>query len=162
MRTKNTRRAGAYQGHQLSLIKPFAKTSLNHGGELRKRRSGRRQRPLSTKESLHVVFKINKNRLRSRTLRSVQAFQLTQKIIRLYSLKFYIRVEQISIQNDHCHLLVRTTRRSHFHNFFRVTAGQMAQVFEKEGDRAVVVSTIFACHSWMEVVLNHKGLYSAQ
>jgi REP element-mobilizing transposase RayT len=46
---------------------------------------------------------------------------------------FFVHVEQISIQGDHIHILIRTHRRSQFHYFFRVVAGQIAQVFEKEG-----------------------------
>ncbi|MBC7371198.1 MAG: hypothetical protein H7326_06520, partial [Bdellovibrionaceae bacterium] len=44
-----------------------------------------------------------------------------------------MKVEQLSIQHDHIHLLVRTGRRSQYQHFFRVVAGQIAQRFEKEG-----------------------------
>ena len=37
------------------------------------------------------------------------------------------------MQNDHIHLLIRTSRRKHFHHFFRVVAGQIAQRFENAG-----------------------------
>lgn len=44
-----------------------------------------------------------------------------------------MKVEQISVQGDHIHALVRTYRRSQFHYFFRVVAGQIAQQFEQDG-----------------------------
>lgn len=66
-------------------------------------------------------------------MRSTKSYGLIHKIIKTYSKRFYVQLEQVSIQNDHCHLLVRTKRRSSFHHFFRVVAGQIAQVFEKEG-----------------------------
>jgi REP element-mobilizing transposase RayT len=47
-----------------------------------------------------------------------------------YSQKFFIKIEQVSIQSDHIHCLIRTSRRSNFHYFFRVVAGQIAQQFE--------------------------------
>ena len=100
---------------------------------MRKTRRGRGRRPLSCKEPLHTVFKINKQALRYRSLRSPQTFLLIQKIVTKYALHFFVKVEQISIQHDHIHILIRTSRRSLFHHFFRVVAGQMAQRFEKEG-----------------------------
>lgn len=44
-----------------------------------------------------------------------------------------MKVEQVSIQGDHIHLLIRAHRRQQFHFFFRVLAGQVAQRFQKEG-----------------------------
>ena len=115
----------------------FFKTNWKHkfagGGELRKKRRGRLQRPLSTKEPLHLVFKADKNRLKSRSFRSSRNFKLVNAIIQTYSKRFFIKIEQISIQSNHIHLLIRTSRRSHFHYFFRVVAGQIAQRFEQEG-----------------------------
>jgi len=121
-------------GHQKQIQLPFSlKYSLSHGGSLRNRRQGRGQRPLSSREPLHVVFKIQKTKLRFRSLRSPQSFRLIQKLIHRYSNHFFIRIEQVSIQNDHLHLSIRTTRRSQFLNFFRVLSGQIAQRFEKAG-----------------------------
>jgi REP element-mobilizing transposase RayT len=122
-------------GHnkQQSLFKPHWQHQFSHGGSLRRKRAGRGARPLSTKEPLHVVFKIRREGLRHRSFRSAHGYVLVQKIIRRYSQRFYIKVEQLSIQHDHLHLLIRTSRRSQFHFFFRVVAGQIAQRFEKEG-----------------------------
>ena len=111
----------------------FRKQRFSYGGELRKKRCGRGQRPLSTKQSLHAVFKLNKIKLQHRSLRSAVGFRLTVQVIRQYSKRFKVKIEHLSIQNDHIHILIRTTRRSHFHHFFRVVAGQIAQRFEKEG-----------------------------
>ncbi|MGZ5279821.1 MAG: hypothetical protein ACXWC9_07765, partial [Pseudobdellovibrionaceae bacterium] len=60
-------------------------------------------------------------------------FALIHHLLQRYQLKFFIKIEQVSIQSDHIHLLIRTTRRSLYQNFFRVVAGQIAQRFEKEG-----------------------------
>ena len=105
--------------------------SLKHGGVLRKKRQGRGRRPLSCKESLHVVFKINKIVLKTQSLRTHQNFKLSNLIIQKYAHRFFVKIEQISIQSDHIHCLVRTTRRSFFHHFFRVVSGQIVQQFEK-------------------------------
>ncbi len=104
---------------------------LRHGGVLRQKRLGRGRRTLFCKDSLHVVFKINKIVLRTRSLRTHQNFKLTREIIQKYADRFFVKIEQISVQGDHIHCLVRTNRRSFFHHFFRVVAGQIAQQFEK-------------------------------
>jgi REP element-mobilizing transposase RayT len=89
-------------------------------------------RPLSTKEPLHLVFKANSIRIRG-GFRTSKRFQLIHHLLQKYALKFHIKVEQISVQGDHLHLLIRTRRRSQFQNFFRVFAGQIAQRMEKSG-----------------------------
>ncbi|UYL10061.1 transposase [Bdellovibrio sp. SKB1291214] len=48
-------------------------------------------------------------------------------VIKRYALKFFVKVEQHSIQNDHVHLLIRGTRRSKIQSFLRVVPGQFAQ-----------------------------------
>lgn len=103
------------------------------GGVLRNQRHGRGLRPLSRKDPIHVVFKVNKTQLQTRGLRSAKSFSLIHQIIKKYSRHFGIKVEQLSIQNDHIHILVRSAKRSQFKHFFRVVAGQIAQRFEKRG-----------------------------
>ena len=124
-------------GHQKSKQSSFFhsnwKHQLSHGSSLRKKQLGRGQRPLSTKEPIHVVFKTERLRLRHKSLRAPQSFKQVLKIIEKYAKHFVVKIEQLSVQHDHVHLLIRTSRRRQFHHFFRVVAGQIAQSFEKEG-----------------------------
>lgn len=87
---------------------------------------GRGARPLSSKDPIHLVFKINKAAVKS-GLRSPRSFGLIIALMRKYSRKFFVGIEQFSIQTDHIHLLVRGRRRSSLQNFLRVLAGQFAQ-----------------------------------
>lgn len=97
-----------------------------HGGTLRKSAEGRCARPLSTKDPIHLVLKVNKSSLKG-GLRGPHAFRLMSVLIKRYSLKFFVKVEQFSIQNDHVHLLIRGTKRSKLQSFLRVVPGQFAQ-----------------------------------
>jgi REP element-mobilizing transposase RayT len=126
-------------GHtqQTSFFKTNWKHHLCHGGSLRNQRAGRGSRSLSMKEPLHVVFKVNRDRLKHGGLRHGVTYTLIHQIIRRYAKRFFVKVEQVSIQGDHAHLLVRAPRRAKFHHFFRVVAGQIAQRLEKEGLLAV-------------------------
>ena len=117
--------------------------SLEHGGEHRKKRHGRGRRAISCKESLHVVFKLNRIVLKTQSLRTHQNFKLSHEIIQKYADRFFVKIEQISIQGDHIHCLVRTVRRSFFHHFFRVVSGQIAQQFEKTDKLRHVVDERF-------------------
>ena len=117
--------------------------SLEHGGEHRKKRHGRGRRAISCKESLHVVFKINRIVLKTQSLRTHQNFKLSGEIIQKYADRFFVKIEQISIQGDHIHCLVRTCRRSFFHHFFRVVSGQISQQFEKTDKLRFVIDERF-------------------
>jgi putative transposase len=117
---------------QISFFKTDWKHQYNHGGQLRQKRKGRKRRPLSCSEPLHVVFKINREQLLRKSLRDYKNFALVKRILARYAKRFFIKVEQVSVQADHIHCLVRTSRRSHFHYFFRVTAGQIAQQFQNK------------------------------
>ncbi len=98
-----------------------------HGGTLRKSAKGRGVRPLSGRDPLHLVFKVNKAALKM-GLRHPRTFALMNILLKKYSAKFSVKIEQFSVQNDHIHLLIRGHRRAHLQSFFRVLAGQFAQV----------------------------------
>lgn len=119
---------------QQVLFKTHWKHRFRHGGILRNHRRGRMERPLSTKDPLHLVLKSN-----DRVLRRPVTYTLIQKLVRRYSKKFYIKIEQISIQPDHIHLLIRGNKRSLLQAFFRVLSGQIAQrmtdSFQKKQER---------------------------
>jgi REP element-mobilizing transposase RayT len=98
-----------------------------HGGALRKSSRGRGARPISTRDPLHLVFKVDKLAVKG-GLRQPRTFALMNALLKKYSCRFHVKVEQFSIQTDHVHLLVRGQRRSCLQSFFRVLAGQFAQV----------------------------------
>lgn len=110
----------------------FEKYNLNHshGGSLRHLRKGRKFRPLSTRKPHHVVFKADKNALKL-NFRSPRTYKLVKRIIDRYAKKFFIRIEQCSVNFDHIHLSIRIPRRAMSHNFLRVVAGQIAQEYQK-------------------------------
>ncbi len=108
------------------------KFRFSHGGTLRNSRKGRGTRPLSCKEPIHLVIKANKECLYG-GLRSHRRYFLIQKIVDRYGRKFFVKIEQISIQNDHVHFLIRASRRTQYQKFFKVVAGQIAQQFQKQG-----------------------------
>lgn len=121
-------------GHtqQLNFSKIHWQFRYNHGGILRNKRRGRKARPLSTKAPIHLVFKTDIRSLR-RGLRSPLGFYLINHIIKTYARRFFVKVEQVSVNRDHLHLLVRFSRRSLGQHFLRVVSGQIAQQFQKNG-----------------------------
>ncbi|QLY24522.1 transposase [Bdellovibrio sp. KM01] len=97
-----------------------------HGGILRKSSLGRGARPLSHRDPMHLVFKVNKAAIKG-GLRHSRNFSLINRLMKKYSAKFFVKVEQFSVQTDHVHLLVRGSKRSNVQSFLRVLAGQFAQ-----------------------------------
>ncbi|MGZ5278548.1 MAG: hypothetical protein ACXWC9_01315 [Pseudobdellovibrionaceae bacterium] len=142
---------------QLSFQNTNWRHRYSHGGSLRQKRAGRGARPLSSKVPIHLVFKANKDVIRG-GFRLHRRFALIHHLLQKYQLKFFIKVEQVSIQGDHIHLLIRTTRRSLYQNFFRVLAGQIAQRFEKEGLLTVASVTDTPTGFGSKSVLQRKKL----
>ena len=109
------------------------KFNSGYGGDLRKKRAGRNERPLSFRRSHHIVFKIVKKNLRYQSFRHPKNFRCVQLLLKKYSAHFRVRIEQISYQHDHIHIMAKSSRRSNFHNFFRVFSGQIAQTMKVTG-----------------------------
>ena len=135
----NRTRKKAYQNQQqISFTKNNWQHALNHGGTLRQKRKGRKARPLSTKDPIHLVLKADKLSLRRKNglfvgLRSPLAFLIINSVIKKYSKRFFVKIEQISINHDHIHILIRISKRSLAQHFLRVAAGQIAQQFKNNG-----------------------------
>ena len=121
---------GHQKSKQLQLFNSPWKFRYNHGGVLRNKRRGRKARPLSTKAPLHLVFKTERKHLQ-RGLRSPLGFYIIQKVIKKFAAHFFVKIEQLSINHDHIHMLVRFTKRTQGLHFLRVVAGQIAQEFQK-------------------------------
>ncbi len=134
---------------QSSFFKSSSVHRFSHGGHLRRKKLGRGARTLSTQDPIHTVFKTERLRLRSRSLRTPQSFKLVLKIIEKFAKHFGVKLEQLSVQNDHIHLLIRSSRRRHYHHFFRVVAGQIAQSFAKNGLLSTMTDTTsFSTSIW--------------
>ena len=103
-----------------------------HGGSLRNSRAGRLARAISSKDPIHIVFKVNRECVQG-GLRQPRRFRRIHQLCDRYAKRFFIKPDKMSIQGDHIHLVVRTARRSGLQNFLRVLAGQVAQRFESEG-----------------------------
>jgi putative transposase len=116
---------------QLQFQKTHWQFRYNHGGQLRKKRKGRGARPVSTRAPIHF-FKSDVKSLR-KGLRSPLGIFTINRIIKKYARRFFVKIEQVSINHDHLHLLVRYSRRSQGLYFHRVVAGQIAQEFQKNG-----------------------------
>jgi putative transposase len=121
-----------HSSKQTSFEKINWKHRYSHGGSLRQVRAGRHARPLSTKDPLHLVLKAHREVI-GQGFRAQPRFILIHKVLKQYAKRFLIKIEQVSIQGDHIHLLIRTSKRSQFQSFFRVLSGQIAQRFVNEG-----------------------------
>ncbi|MEK6774408.1 MAG: transposase [Bdellovibrionota bacterium] len=120
------------QSQQTEFQKTNWKHRYSYGGQLRNCRQGRGSRVLTRKAPIHLVFKANKEVLRG-GFRTYRRYFLIQKLVDIYAKKFFVKIEQITVQSDHLHLLIRINKRSQAQNFFRVFAGQVSQRLKQEG-----------------------------
>ncbi len=94
-----------------------------HGGQIA---SGQRKtrRPLNTKGPIHLVLKSDFAQGPRSLLKHTK---LIERILKKAAQKFRIRIYEKAIVTNHIHLLIRGKRREDLQNFFRVTAGHIAQ-----------------------------------
>ncbi|WP_413575901.1 transposase [Bdellovibrio sp. HCB290] len=130
--------------------------NLSYGGTLRRSSKGRGARPLSSKDPIHLVFKVNKFVVK-RGLRSPRNFALMTALMKKYSAKFYVGVEQFSIQRDHVHILLRGSRRSRIQSFLRVVAGQFAQTLTDTFTKRREGASVWLYRPFTRVVKGYKG-----
>ncbi len=126
-----------------------------HGGVLRNSSKGRGARPLSSSDPMHIVFKVNKIAVKT-GLRQPRNFSLLNILLKKYSRKFAVRIEQFSIQADHVHLLVRG-KRAQLQSFFRVLAGQFAQVLTDTFTRKHEGVKVWKYRPFSRVVKGYKS-----
>lgn len=108
---------------QLRLLK-YAKSA--YGGELQKRRAGRAHgRPLSTRETMHLVLRSTKAKgawsfLRGRNDATVRA------IISKFADRYGVRVVSMANVGNHLHLQIKLASRFTYFPFIRAVTGGIA------------------------------------
>ena len=103
----------------------YPKSKSAHGGSLS---VGRRKsrRPLSLKESIHVVLRAERAKGRYSLLLPKNA-KLVLKLMKKYGKEFQVKVYHFAFVSNHMHLTLKAKTRLGFQNFLRVFAGQTAQ-----------------------------------
>lgn len=93
---------------------------LTHGGDPAK---GRRksERPLKTNRPIHVVLRAKRAGLKTKERK-------IQLILKKYADRFNIKLYRSSINSNHIHLLLVTSRRLCFQHFLRSVTGLIARL----------------------------------
>lgn len=109
-----------------------------HGGELRRRRSGRKARPISTRFSMHLV-------LRSTLARGIWSFVrgknrgMILNLISKHALASGVQILSSGNAGNHFHLHVRPRGRREYKHFVRALAGdislQLRKIVGAHGER---------------------------
>ncbi|MBC7742245.1 MAG: hypothetical protein H7061_08610, partial [Bdellovibrionaceae bacterium] len=90
-------------GHkQLEFEKVHWKFRDQHGGILRNKRRGRKARPLTAKAPVHLVFKIDRRKIK-KGFRSPLGFAICNQVIKRYAKRFFVKIDQLAINGDHIH-----------------------------------------------------------
>jgi len=104
----------------------LAKERSSYGGILLKTRAGRRRgRPLSTKETMHLVLRSSRAKGNWSFRRSHNAAQINQ-IIDKFSLRYGVRVISMANVGSHLHLQIKLSNRFGYRPFIRAVTGAIA------------------------------------
>lgn len=117
---------------QLSFSGPFIQKSLAFGGNLLKKSNAKSKRPISHKNSMHLVFrstqaKGNKSFLNSQNAKRIKA------IIQNQAKTTRIQIHEFANVGNHIHLLIKIKAGNHFQarqqlqKFFRAVTGLIAR-----------------------------------
>lgn len=107
---------------QQNLIKPESKS---YGGSLRNKRKGRRARPISTKDSMHLVLRSSKAKGNWSFKRKENERKIS-RIIAKFSKKYYVQMISIANVGNHLHLHIRLIKRSTYKPFIRAVTAAIA------------------------------------
>ena len=107
----------------------YPRSPTSFGGSLN---CGKRKnrRPVSLKESMHVVLRAESAR-GNYSLLLPQNARMTYRLMCHYGKKFEVRVYNYAFVGNHLHLLLKAKTRVGFQHFLRVFAGQVAQRITK-------------------------------
>ncbi len=112
------------------------KINLNFGGSLLKNSHAKIARPISTKESMHVVLKSSRA-VGPLSMLNYKHSKFVHRTIQLQAKKFHINIYNFANVGNHIHLLIRANKREWFKNFLRAIAGLIAKfiIGRKRGGR---------------------------
>jgi REP element-mobilizing transposase RayT len=104
----------------------LANERSSYGGILLKTRAGRRRgRPLSTKETMHLVLRSSKAKGDWSFRRSRNAAQIN-RIIDKFSFRYGVRVISMANVGNHLHLQIKLSNRFSYRPFIRAVTGAIA------------------------------------
>lgn len=110
---------------QIYLSSKF-KMNLNFGGSLLKNSHAKIVRPISTKESMHVVLKSSRAN-GSLSMLNHKHSKFVSRTIHFQAKKFLIHIHNFANVGNHIHILIKVNNRECFKNFLRAIAGLIAK-----------------------------------
>lgn len=146
---------------QLKFNDPRFKKMLSYGGTFRKKAKNRGARPLSTKDSIHLV-------LRSTKATGTQSFRHHSKQARVHRLiqshcrKFGISLQQFANAGNHLHLLIRLPKRHVYPRFIRGLTGALALAQTGASKIAKLKTRFWDFRPFTRVVQSRRGYQVAR
>lgn len=111
-------------GHmkQMAMLKPESKS---YGSTLRNRRKGRGTRPLSTKDSMHLVLRSSKAKGDWSFKRKENESKINSILAR-FSKRYYVQIISCANVGNHLHLHIQLIKRSTYKPFIRAITAAIA------------------------------------
>jgi REP element-mobilizing transposase RayT len=144
---------------QLSFKGPGFEYSKKHGGEAA---NGKRKtaRPIDPNRPLHLVIKseiaggpLSFSKKKNSTI--------IRSLLTKYSRKFGVIVSELSINSNHCHLILRVPTRDAYRKFIRALTGQIQQQVTKANKIKSLVGTFFSSSPFTRILEWGRDLRNA-
>ena len=117
------------ESRQLRLLN---RSKSEYGGDLLKTRAGRSHgRPLSTRETMHLVLRSTKAKGEWSFLRAKNN-QAIRRILARFSTKHGVRILSIANAGNHLHLQIKLTNRFGYASFIRAVTGAIAMAITRQ------------------------------
>lgn len=107
---------------QLQLLKPESKS---YGGTLRKKRKGRGARPISKKDSMHLILKSSKAKGDWSFKRKENA-QKIKTILDKFAKKYGVGINSVANVGNHLHIHMKLASRGTYKPFIRAVTSAIA------------------------------------
>jgi len=107
---------------QLNLLKPESKS---HGGILRNRRKGRGARPISARDSMHVVLRSSKAKGEWSFKRKENSKKI-DRILKKFAKKHCVGIKQVANVGNHLHMDIQLAHRRSYKPFIRAITSAIA------------------------------------
>jgi REP element-mobilizing transposase RayT len=139
-------------------LKFFKNSRSEYGGDLLKTRKGRRHgRPLSTKESMHMVLRSSRA-IGAWSFRHARNRTNVQSIISRFASKYGVKVLSIANAGNHLHLHIKLSNRFAYTRFIRAVTSAIAMSVTGASRWKKVKGKFWDRRPFTRIVVGFKGV----
>lgn len=131
------------------------------GGALLKKAKNRTSRPISTKHSMHLVLRANYKPKLGGFL-SLQNKKIVEKVLAKLAAKYGVKIQQLAINTNHIHILLKLSNRYTYAAFIRSLTGTIAIQISKANKFKSLTKKFWEYRPFTRIVESFKAFSIAR